>query len=362
MRRYCREKDLLRTPRRTLISSFLGEKLLFTTPLLKWYIEHGLIISKIYQVIEYKPSKCFRKFGQIITKARRNGDINPDSTILSTSCKLVQNSSYGKFLSKISSYQDVFYVEDSSKLINNRRFKSQTPITNKLTEVNLAKDKLYWKVPIQIGFFILQYAKLRMLEFYYDCLMKYISKKNIELIEIDTDSLYLSISRSDIRNIIEDKKGFYETYHTFFPSKACDIHQKDFIKTMIENGDWIMKPCCVNRFNYDNRTPGLFKLEYSGDNMIALGSKDYLCYDTKDSVDSNLKAASKGLSKTLNEISSKRYLNVLKRKHHGSGINRGFCVRGVKVFTYEQSRNGLSYLYIKRKVNEDGITTKPLTI
>ena len=42
-------------PRRSLIGSMACEKILLATPLLKWYLEHGLEVTRVYQVIEYAP-------------------------------------------------------------------------------------------------------------------------------------------------------------------------------------------------------------------------------------------------------------------------------------------------------------------
>ena len=47
--------------------------------------------------------------------------------------------------------------------------------------------------PIQIGFFILQHAKLRILEFYYDCIAHYLKPNSYELMETDRDSLYMAL-------------------------------------------------------------------------------------------------------------------------------------------------------------------------
>ena len=47
--------------------------------------------------------------------------------------------------------------------INNKVFKRLNCINNNLYEVELAKAEVEQKEPIIVGFFILQYAKLRML-------------------------------------------------------------------------------------------------------------------------------------------------------------------------------------------------------
>ena len=57
------------TPRKSLISSMFGEKILLSTPLLKWYLQHGLEVTHIYQVIEYIPKACFTEFGNAVSDA-----------------------------------------------------------------------------------------------------------------------------------------------------------------------------------------------------------------------------------------------------------------------------------------------------
>ena len=46
-------------PRRSLIGSYYGEKILLATPLLQWYLEYGLVVTKIYQVVQYWPEDSF---------------------------------------------------------------------------------------------------------------------------------------------------------------------------------------------------------------------------------------------------------------------------------------------------------------
>ena len=277
--------------------------------------------------------------------------------------KLLGNSAYGKTLTNIETHQHIKYVTDSSKLVNNKNFLKQVPVDQDMMEVSLSYNKFIWKLPIQIGFFVYQYAKLRMLEFYYECLLKYLKRECFELCEMDTDSYYMAISSGEsLDDIVHDKQGFYQTYHTFFPSLSCKRCRDFFVTEKVKGNTWLMKPCCETRFKKDKRTPGLFKLEYTGDSIIALGAKDYICYDNVPSKANNIKSATKGLSKRLNDIKPLKFMDVLRSKRCGGGVNRGFTVKKHKVFTYEQERKGLAYLYIKRKINPDRITTKPLSI
>ena len=47
MRQYAEEHDILTKPRRMLVGSYRGDKILLTTPLLRWYIAHGLVVDHV---------------------------------------------------------------------------------------------------------------------------------------------------------------------------------------------------------------------------------------------------------------------------------------------------------------------------
>ena len=74
MKGFVEKNGLLKKPRRMLISSYFGEKILLTTPLAKWYLDHGLEITKIYEFIEYNPEKTFENFALDVSNGRRGGD------------------------------------------------------------------------------------------------------------------------------------------------------------------------------------------------------------------------------------------------------------------------------------------------
>ena len=74
---------------------------------------------------------------------------------------------------------------------NDPRFRLSSEIAGGLYEVQMAHKQIVHDVPKQVGFFVLMYAKLRMLEFYYDCLDYYLNREDYELAQMDTDSIYL---------------------------------------------------------------------------------------------------------------------------------------------------------------------------
>ena len=67
----------------------------------------------------------------------------------------------------------------------------------------MAKSKIKLHMPIQLGYWILQIAKLIMIELYYDFMDTYCDWSDFEYIKMDTDSSYMAIIASDMRSIIK---------------------------------------------------------------------------------------------------------------------------------------------------------------
>ena len=170
MRQYAEEHNILTKPRRMLVGSYRGDKILLTTPLLRWYIAHGLVVDHVYQVVEYEPKPCFRNFGESVSTARRNGDVDPEKAIIGDTMKLLGNSAYGKTVTNVDKHRDVRYCTEAgtSSCINNKRFRQLDVVAEDAYEVTSSKARVTYDLPHHIGFFVYQYAKLRMLEFYYD--------------------------------------------------------------------------------------------------------------------------------------------------------------------------------------------------
>ena len=170
MRQYAEEHDIMSTPRRMLVGSFHGIKLLLATPLLRWYLAHGLVVDRVYQVVSYEPKPCFQNFGDSVSAARRAGDADPDKSIIADTMKLLGNSAYGKTVTNVDRHRKVTYCTEvgTSLLVGNKRFRQLDVVAEDAYEVTSSKACLTYDLPLHIGFFVYQYAKLRMLEFYYD--------------------------------------------------------------------------------------------------------------------------------------------------------------------------------------------------
>ena len=167
MRQYAEENDIMSTPRRMLVGSYRDEKILLTTPLLQWYLAHGLVVDRVYQIIEYSPKPCFRDFGESVSTARRAGDADTDRAIIGDTMKLLGNSAYGKTVTNVDRHREVKYCTEvgTSSHINNKRFRQLDVVAEDAYEVTSNKARVTYDLPHHIGFFVYQYAKLRMLQY-----------------------------------------------------------------------------------------------------------------------------------------------------------------------------------------------------
>jgi hypothetical protein len=90
-------KKAMNTPRRALIGSYEGKKMMMISPLAQWYLNtKKMTITNVHQVIQYLPAPCFAQFGKDVSDARRAGDADPNKAIIADTMKLLGNSAYGK--------------------------------------------------------------------------------------------------------------------------------------------------------------------------------------------------------------------------------------------------------------------------
>ena len=65
-----------------LVSSFELTNGTINTPLLLFYLERGLEGTTVYCIVEYTPVQFFKNFEQCVFNARRQGDENPNSSLV----------------------------------------------------------------------------------------------------------------------------------------------------------------------------------------------------------------------------------------------------------------------------------------
>ena len=319
MKNYAEEQRLLSQPRKLLISSFTLQYGSLITPLLLFYLQWGLVCTQIDRFVEYTPKKYFNSFVQSAVDARRQGDENPNSSVVAEIMKLLANSSYGYQILDRSRHTVTKYLSDENThaAINSKQFKTLDHVNNSFYEVELTKAQIEHKEPIIVGFFILQYAKLRMLELYYNFFTRFCDVNNFEELEMDTDSLYLALAEKELEDCIRPEMR--AEWQRFRRNDCVDKFTANAV------GNFFPRTCCVKHKIHDKREPGLFTEEFRCTEMLCMCSKTYCCYDV---TSNKLKFSSKGLNKRVLEHSGdellEKYRRVLNEKVNVTSNNRGF--------------------------------------
>ena len=359
MKSVAEEQGLLKKPEKFLISSYFGDKILLSTNLCKFYLEMGLKISKVYEFIEFFPQRCFSDLADQIVTDRRRADSNPIHQITALTQKLLGNSLYSAALMNKEKHRKVSYHTNDSifKAINNPRFVNLEVIKSNLYEVTSLKSKITLDLPIQVAHFVYQEAKRHLLSFVYLFIKKYIPRECYSLLELDTDSCYMILSKDNLDDCVqENRREYFEEKCRWMPVECCEEHKQEFVSVKAARGAWLPQECCKQALIFQQRTLGLFKREFEGHSAVCLAPKTYFCGGTVN------KQVSKGINILQNPLSFSDYEKVLLTDEPKSITNRGFRVKQNSVFTYQQQKKGLNSFFCKRIVLDDKINTEPLQL
>jgi hypothetical protein len=199
---YCTANNIPCKKSRKLIRSMKGEKILSYTHLLKWYLEHGLEITKFYESM----------------------------AIIAETMKLIGNALCGRTVMDKEKHTTTTFcgLDKISKRINDPRFEDLEELNDNRFEVMAGKHIIIMDTPIQIGCAVYQLAKLRMLQFYYDCLDKYFDRSDFQYIEVDTDSAYLAFSAAALDDVIKPdmKEEYVKDKYNWFPDETTQRNPK----------------------------------------------------------------------------------------------------------------------------------------
>ena len=256
-----------------MISIFTLQNGTLITHLLLFYQQLGLVVTKVHRFVGYTPKKCFNSLVQAPVQACRKSDENPNSSVVAETMKLLAYSTYGYQIMDRSRHTVTKELTDEKThaAINNKLFKRLDHVNNSLYEVELAKAHIEHKEPIIVEFFILQYAKLRKLELYYNFFTRFCDVHKFEELEMDTDSLYLALSEKELEDFVRPEM---RTEWQRLRSIDCvDSFTADAVAKFFPGTS------CVKHKKHDKREPGLSKVEFRCTEMLCLCSKTYCCYD-----------------------------------------------------------------------------------
>lgn len=270
------------------------------------------------------------------------------------------NSAYGRCLlnaegQKTITYHKATNAHEVSGMVNRKQFYDLTEFADHSVEISSLRRLTRLNVPPQIGFFVLEHAKLLLLRFYYDFLLKYIDMSHFVLVQMDTDSIYAGLGGKTFLECIRPsmRKQYISEHEQWMVRSYCDSHKRRFFKRSFKGRKWVGDHCCQVTEKYYLRQAGLFHIENISDGIIALCPKAYYC------VGENPKFSAKGVKKAQNKLTEDEYKDVLFNQKISTCTNRGIRKKGTNLFTYVQTKKGLNYFYGKRIVCSDHVTTLP---
>ena len=126
-----------------------------------------------------------------------------------------------------------------------------------------------------------------------------------------------------------------------------------------EKADWFPVTSPPDLAKFQSRTPGLFKEEFRGTEMVCLNAKTYVVYDSDGD---KTKFSCKGAQKKFVTDPKTIYKKVLDTKTPASTTNRSFRKKDNTMWTYTLDKKAFTYEYWKREILDDGVSTVPLRI
>ena len=194
---------------------------------------------------------------------------------------------------------------------------------------------------------VYQKAKLFLLNFYYDFLIKIVKRENFLLAFIDTDSFYIGIPAADLNSVAltmkkAERRNFFEIRDKFLIPEACSECRDEYINTMVTgDASWVPRACCLKFQRWKMREPGLFKTEFRGTGVISLSPKSYFCKG-----DDSSKIAAKGVTQKK-KLTWDTFEKTLTEETQFEVENKSFKYYNNEQRSYSQKKIGLTPIYGK---------------
>ena len=119
-----------------LLGVMKAKKILLYKPLIEWYLQHGLRLTAVHQLIEYEPGMPFSWFPEEVANARREADKDPLKKQLGDVAKLKGNSFYGKMIEDLGRHKSTKFTR--KEMVVDKALRS--PFFNNLEEIGGAYE------------------------------------------------------------------------------------------------------------------------------------------------------------------------------------------------------------------------------
>lgn len=171
---------------------------------LKFYLTHGLTVSKIHRVLKFRQSDYLLKY------INRNAELRKQAknTFEKNLYKLLNNVIFGKSIERVRErviMKLCLSVRQARKYLIKPNFQSFIILDENKSLIQMRNQHVKLNRPIFLGFACLELSKLLMYEAYYDKFKPHYGDR-ISINYMDTDSFLLEIETEDI---YEDLKEYF---------------------------------------------------------------------------------------------------------------------------------------------------------
>ena len=251
--------------------------------MLKFYVEHGMKISRIHRGLSFTQSAFFERYIQHNSLKRQQAQNSFEKDFY----KLKNNALFGKTMENVRKRVNYRLANSEEKLItlaSRPEFLSTKIFNPDLVGVRLTKERILLNKPIYIGQAVLELSKLTMYELRYDDLDIYAEKLGgqIEVAGGDTDSLFLCVYGFSADQLLHEMKedglldsSNFPSNHPLFSEEhkaelGCikdEAHGDPFI-------EWILlRPKCYSMKAHVKENKGEDKKRAKGVSRFTLANK-----------------------------------------------------------------------------------------
>ena len=305
-----------------------------------------MVLTKVHRGIKFYQCPWLKPYIDFNTEKRKKATSKQEKNFF----KLLVNSIFGKQMENVRNYKNVRMITNGRQhalYTNKPQFKHFEIISKDLVTVELIKPEVTLNKAIYCGFTILDLSKHRMFDFHYNCIKKHFP--NAKLCFTDTDSLLYLLQTNDLYKdlyVIKDQLDLsnypinhplYDTTRRMTPGYFKDecegIPAKKFCGLRAKCHSMLLESNDEKLSSYGMKKPKNFKEQ---------------------------KLATAGIKSSVHsQLTFDRFLYVLNNNTRFNITQRTIDSKKHTLYTFENTRIGLSALDIKRYILNDGISTLP---
>ncbi|XP_070526950.1 uncharacterized protein [Cardiocondyla obscurior] len=175
-------------------------------------IRHGLHVTKIHRVLQFKQSPWLRVYIELNTKFRTLAKNDFEKNLY----KLMNNAVFGKTMENVRNHVDVRLVTHwegrfgAEALIAKPNFHSRSIFAENLVAIEMHKLAVKFNKPIYVGMCILDISKTCLYEFHHEHMQPLYHNK-CKIMYTDTDSLIYHIECDDVYEIMKHNINKFDT-------------------------------------------------------------------------------------------------------------------------------------------------------